>query len=146
MTGSDGNAVRTESAEIFDPARNVFVSVGPMNKPRFKHRGSSVLLPNGKVLIAGGGQEAELFDPATGAFTLIASASHLMGYFDAVALLEGHRVLVTGGYISAGTTTKGAWMYGSDAATSGRVSAQASTGEVDPRLEPATTNQRRFDR
>ena len=69
------------TAEIYDPATDTWTeTAGPMNVARRSH--TSTLLPNGKVLIAGGGngvstttsqpiQSAELFDPATGMFTLI---------------------------------------------------------------------------
>ena len=58
------------SAELYDPATGKWMLTGSMNAARFDF--SMVLLPSGKVLIAGGfGSNsflatAELYDPATG--------------------------------------------------------------------------------
>jgi hypothetical protein len=99
------------SAEIFDPARNSFMPAATMNKARYKHRGSSLLLPNGKVLIAGGAAQPELYDPSTDTFTLLDSESRLHGSFSAISLLSDHRVLITGGYFRPDSPSKGAWIY-----------------------------------
>lgn len=111
--GSDENDShgRYDSAEIFDPVRNIFVPAARMRMARYKHRGSSKLLPNGKALIAGGAAQAELYDPATDTFDLVASASQLHGHFSAVGLLPDHRVLITGGYARPDSPSSGAWIY-----------------------------------
>src|SRR5947209_1065560 len=46
------NVVFLDSAEIFDPAKQIFTPVVNMHSRRVGH--SATLLPNGKVLIAGG--------------------------------------------------------------------------------------------
>lgn len=68
----------SDRAEIFDPVAGTFTEVGRMRQARVDH--AAALLPDGRVLITGGSvlngtfladlASAELFDPATGAFTL----------------------------------------------------------------------------
>ena len=92
----------TEAAEIYDPATDGFVPTGSLRIARGLH--AAALLPDGRVLVAGGfGNRAappvlstEIFDPATGRFT---DAGDLLGprfSFSAVPLTDG-RILVVGG-------------------------------------------------
>ena len=69
--------VRTNTAEIYDPATGQFTPTGSMNVPR--HTTSAVLLHNGKVLVPAGfsapdphdtDNTADLYDPSTGRWTL----------------------------------------------------------------------------
>ncbi len=87
-------------AEVYDPTSGTFATVANLNIARASH--TSTLLPNGKVLIAGGGyptnsvNSAELFDPATGSFTLTGEMSSARHYATATLLLNG-KALITGG-------------------------------------------------
>src|SRR4051794_23454670 len=83
------------------PARAALWStVNPMGAFRDNH--TATLLPNGKVLVAGGQRDgnetpgAELFDPATGAWTNTGSMLVARVYHTATLLPNG-KVLVTGG-------------------------------------------------
>ncbi len=101
----DGNG-KYRAVEAFDPKTGKFAAVGDMLMPRFKHIGTSVLLPNGKVLIAGGAARAEIYDAETNKFELIEGT--LPGYssFSTASLLKDGRVLIVGGYddrITVGT-------------------------------------------
>src|SRR5437016_13593628 len=69
-----------------------FVTTGSLAPPRIGH--TATLLPNGKVLVAGGGvRAAELYDPASGTWTATGS---LNTGTDTATLLPNGMVLVTG--------------------------------------------------
>ena len=77
----------------------MFTSTGPLAQPRASH--VAVLLPDGKVLVAGGDDSdspttCEIYDPATGTWT--ATGDLLTGRFAAGAtLLPSGQVLIAGG-------------------------------------------------
>ena len=105
------NAGVYNTTELFDPESGTF-SVGPeMQRGRYKHNGSAVLLPNGQVLLAGGAPEAEIYDPARGAFTIVNSDARMAGQFSAVTPLSAGKVLITGGYGNGGGPRSAAWVY-----------------------------------
>lgn len=110
-SSEDGPRGSSNKVEIYDPARGSFVAVANMNLPRYKHRGSSLLLPSGKVLIAGGARQAELYDPTIDKFTLLAGGSPLHGSFSTAVLLKDGRVLIAGGYFRPDSPANRAWMY-----------------------------------
>src|SRR5688572_7088915 len=60
------------SAEIYDPVLATFQSISNMNLSHYKHNGTSILLENGNVLIAGGANHAETFNSETKEFTIVA--------------------------------------------------------------------------
>ena len=75
------------------------------------------LLPNGKVLAAGGyvaevvpTNSAELFDPATGSWTLTGSMNYKRAQHVATLLANG-KVLVAGGFTSGDVPTYSAELY-----------------------------------
>lgn len=92
-----------QAAEIYDPTTGRFSQAGTMVVGR--ESATTVLMSDGKVLIAGGDfrtstlgsqNSAEVFDPATGKFT--ATGSMIAGREGAAgALLPDGRVLVSGG-------------------------------------------------
>jgi hypothetical protein len=79
-----------------------WIATGSLNVPRSRH--SATLLPDGKVLVAGGRssnppgalESAELYDPATGSWTATANlTTPRVGH--GAALLPNGKVLVVGG-------------------------------------------------
>ena len=86
------------STEFFDPTRNEFTLGPSMKLGRYKHRLSAVVQDDGRVVLAGGAPQAELFDPVRGTSSIIEGPPRMAGQFSAVAPLAGGGVLITGGY------------------------------------------------
>jgi hypothetical protein len=94
----------TGAAEVYDPARNQWTPAAGMATARFGH--TATLLPNGKVLVAGGSSnngdvviaDVELYDPATNRWSAAASMLHQRSGHTATLLPTG-KVLVTGGFV-----------------------------------------------
>ncbi|HYL01699.1 MAG TPA: IPT/TIG domain-containing protein [Steroidobacteraceae bacterium] len=103
-----GREGKTACAEIYDPVAGTFTrTAGNMSTLVSEH--AAVLLPSGKVLIAGGSTDgsgcticastknAELYDPATGMFTLTAQTMNSARSSPSATLLPSGKVLIAGG-------------------------------------------------
>jgi N-acetylneuraminic acid mutarotase len=119
--GSNSSFPSLSGAELYDPATGTWSGTGSLNIDRSGH--TATLLPNGKVLVAGGHNfagikidtinSAELYDPATGTWSITGSLNAVRSGHKATLLSNG-KVLVVGGYIHGtfpAVTLNGAELY-----------------------------------
>jgi len=106
------------SAELYDPASRSFSTTGQMSTARYKMRDAVVGLPNGKILVAGGGERIEVYDPGSGVFVPVSGTVGAARYMGTATVLGDGRVLIAGGYtaprIKNGIrllTDGGVWIY-----------------------------------
>ena len=99
---NDATHTRLASAELYNPTTNTFSYTGPMHEVRDFH--VAVLLPNGNVLVAGGGNgsgisinTAEIYSPSAGTFTLVPNLMKERRDDATATLLGNGKVLIVGG-------------------------------------------------
>lgn len=100
-----------DTSELFDPRAGTFRAGPRMMCGRHKHAGTSLVLPTGLVLLAGGAPQAEIYDPRRHTFTPVPGTTGLAGQFPAVASLRNGGALITGGYGNGGGPRSSAWLY-----------------------------------
>ena len=111
---SQWHPVRT--AEVFDPRTNKFTAISDMELARFKIPDATAVLKNGRILIAGGAAEVEVYDNAAGKFFRAGSLDEAH-FFASTTLLKDGRALITGGYTASRGRPNGplsseqAWLY-----------------------------------
>lgn len=99
------------NVEIYNPKTKNFSKIGDMRFARYKLQGTSILLKNGKVLIAGGSNQAEIFDPAKNTFQIAEGKFETARLFSTATLLADGQVLIAGGYDNQNAVNAGAWIY-----------------------------------
>lgn len=110
--GADrSDRVHYATTEIYDPNAASFIPGPSMSSKRYKIAGTSVLLPNGEVLIASGARAAELLAADASAFREVAGGFPGAYRFAASALLHNGDVVITGGYSDDNTNTAGVWRF-----------------------------------
>lgn len=89
---------RLSSTEIYDPSSGRFTRGPEMHAERYKLHDGVVALRDGRILVAGGADQMELYDPASRSFSTIGGVA-LDGFFFSTATLLGDgRVLIVNGY------------------------------------------------
>jgi Galactose oxidase, central domain len=99
------------STELFDPVSATFAPGAAMQHGRYKHAGTSMLLPSGLVLLGGGAPMAELYDPIARRFSVVPGSTTMTGQFSAVALLRNGNALITGGYGNGRGPQASSWLF-----------------------------------
>jgi hypothetical protein len=128
--GGENATAALASAELYDPATAKWTMTGSMNVARSGGTSTAVQLSDGRVLVTGGRADvtgdlfgatvasvnaaqalksAEIYNPATGTWSLTAPMSTAR-WGHTAALLPDGRVLVAGG-VDRGVTTKSAELY-----------------------------------
>jgi hypothetical protein len=100
--GTTATGASLASTELYDPASNSFATSGTANMNQARQSATATLLPNGKVLIAGGlgslaSNSTDLYDPATNSFAATTPTLTNFRFSPAAALLPNGRVLIAGG-------------------------------------------------
>jgi hypothetical protein len=84
------------STEVYDPASSSFRAGPPLQSARYKMDGAVLVLPDDRVVVAGGGPGVEVLDLAAGSRRVDAAGTGRSSF--STVGLSGSEVLVVGGY------------------------------------------------
>lgn len=99
------------STELYDLRQGRFSAATAMATPRFKFPAALALLTDGTVLIGGGAQQPEVYNPAQHRFAPTRGTLDAARYYSTATRLNDGRVLIAGGYDRTSVATSGAWIY-----------------------------------
>ena len=131
FVGEENRMDPDSSNQIYDPASGTWAVAGAMTEPRGDH--TATVLPDGKVLAIGGFgvsqamrlrmqgffigspfeplSSAELYDPVSGRWTLLASHLAAKRFGHTATLLPNGKVLIAGGFPSQGGSLSSTELY-----------------------------------
>lgn len=99
------------TTELYDPRTGIFARGPAMASARYKIAGTTILLPDGNVLVTSGARTAELLDAAHGRFRAVRGDLPAALRFATAAALRGGDVVIAGGYDDANHTSAGVWRF-----------------------------------
>jgi hypothetical protein len=105
----DGTTVFA-STEIFDPDAGHFLAGPRMEHGRYKLVGSVVTLTDGRIVVAGGADRAEVLDPVAGSVYPVSGTLGPARLFLTATAIGGDRILLLGGYDDRIQPTAQAWI------------------------------------
>lgn len=94
-TSNDEDLLAT--TELYDPRTRQFTAGPTMSAGRYKLNGSATLLPDGRVVVAGGGPGVELIDVKQGTSKRIDALGSTRASFSTISII-GSTLRVIGGY------------------------------------------------
>jgi N-acetylneuraminic acid mutarotase len=120
--GADASGQPTTSSEIYNPRTKTWKTTGSLNVPRSEAEYAIVLMPDNRVLLAGGYNtlgltethvdSAEVYNPRSGRWAEVAAPMSSARSGHAAVLLRGNRgVLVMGGAMGLATATADIFHY-----------------------------------
>lgn len=107
-SGPDGRG-RLAGCERYEPASTGFAAAPRLSQPRYKLQNAAVVLPGGDVVVASGGDGAEILRPGAARFETLATFDERRDFMTATAI-GARNVLVTGGYDSTISGSDKAWL------------------------------------
>lgn len=96
--GTDDDQRLLNSTEIFDPSTGTFRAGPTMTTGRYKLSGSAAVLPDGRVVVAGGGSGVEVLDPSRLTSERLLDIPPMRSSFSTVNLVGDADLLILGGY------------------------------------------------
>jgi hypothetical protein len=111
-----GGADRTDrryyaTTELHDPRTGAFESGPSMANTRYKIAGTTMVLPDGTVLVTSGAETAELLDLTQGRFRPVRGRLPAAFRFAAAAPLRNGDVVIAGGYDDTNRKSSGVWRF-----------------------------------
>lgn len=95
--GTNDDHTLLANTEVYDPVSRRFTAGPALVAGRYKLAGSAVAIPDGRVVVAGGGPGIEIIDPTNQRSTLVDGVGPRRASFSTVSIV-GKDIRIIGGY------------------------------------------------